>query len=238
MVREKIRRRPEFIEIIYTDEHWRLLDSLRREALSILEIFELNGIKAYVHGSIARGDVWERSDIDVIIPYTIPSYKIDYLIEKSGLSIYSKYIVLATPSSTPKAYIVLDSEERKTISFPLRRFKTREYEFYKFGGLIDYSGLKQNIRVPGVDKRLVFIEPTPRGHIEYPVIGYENIVASKLNISIETVYERIRVLSRRDEVGRTGVYIKQELSQNDTFEEALRELVKKNPLIREEVDRE
>lgn len=238
MVREKIRRKPEFIEVFYTPERWKLLDCLRKDALNIMEVFELNSIKAYVHGSVARGDVWERSDIDIIIPYTIPSYRIEYLLETHGFSIYSKYIVLATPSSTPKAYIVLDSEERRTISFPLRKFKTREYEFYKFGGLIDYTGLKQNKRVPGVDKRLVFIEPTPRGHVEHPVIGYENIVASKLDISIETIYERTRVLSRRDEVGRTGVYVKHEISLNDTFEEALRKLVRKNPLIREEIERE
>ncbi|MEM0380618.1 MAG: nucleotidyltransferase domain-containing protein [Desulfurococcaceae archaeon] len=236
MVREKIRRRPDFIEVIYSEEHWKLFNYLRREALSILEIFESNNVKAFVHGSLARGDVWEKSDIDIIIPYVIPSYKIEYLLESHGLNIYSKYIVLATPSSTPKAYIVLDSEERKTISFPLRDFKTREYEFYKFGGLIDYNDLKQNKRVPGVDKRLVFIEPTQRGHIEHPVIGYENIVASKLGISIETVLERIRVLSRRDEIGRTGVYVKYELSQNDSFEKTLNEIARKNPSIRERID--
>ncbi|MEM1921670.1 MAG: DNA polymerase subunit beta, partial [Desulfurococcaceae archaeon] len=60
--------------------------------------------------------------------------------------------------------------------------------------------------------------------------------ASKLGISIETVLERIRVLSRRDEIGRTGVYVKYELSQNDSFEKTLNEIARKNPSIRERID--
>ncbi len=232
MVREKIVKHPEYREIIYDDNHWKILENLRRDAEKILEILYSSGLKAYVHGSIARGDVWSGSDIDVIIPYTVPSYIVEYALERNSYRIYSKYIVVATPSSTPKAYIVLDESEKRVISFPLYKLKPREYEFYRFGGLLDYSGLKRNLRVPGVDKRLVFIEPTEKGHRESPVIGYESIVASKLGISIETVYERIRVLSRRDEIGRTGVFIKYELSLEESIEEALENIIKNNPLLR------
>ncbi|OYT40690.1 MAG: DNA polymerase subunit beta [Desulfurococcales archaeon ex4484_58] len=237
MVREKIARRPEYREVIYSEKHWRLLWSLREEAVRIIEILRKAGLEACVHGSIARGDVWSKSDIDIIILYTVPSYIVEYTLESHRINIYSKYIVVATPTSTPKAYLVLDEEERKTVSFPLFKLKPREYEFYKFGGLLDYSGLIQKKRVPGVNKKLILIEPTPTGHRESPVMGYESIVASKLNISIETVEERVRVLSRRDEIGRTGVFVKYELSPYETFEEALSKIIRENPLVKRSLQR-
>lgn len=238
MVREKIQRKPEYREIVYDEKHWRILEELRKQAIEILESLNRYGVKGYVHGSVARGDVWEGSDIDVIIPYVIPSYIVELALENNGYNIYAKYLIVATPSSTPKAYIVLDEKEKKVVSFPLYKLKPREYEFYKFGGLIDYNGLKRGERVPGVDKRLVLIEPTPQGHRESPVIGFENIVASKLGISIETVMERVRVLSRRDEIGRTGVFVKYELSPIENFEEVLAKIIKKNPLVREHLSKD
>jgi len=232
MVREKIVKHPEFKEIVYDERRWKILYLLRKEALKILEALATRGIYGIVHGSIARGDVWEGSDIDIFIPYQVPSYLIEYILENHGYRIYCRYIIIATPTSTPKAYIVLDEEERRVVSFPLAKMKPREYEFYKFGGLIDINGLKKNLRVPGVDKRLVFIEPTPKGHREQPVIGWEHFAANKLGISIDTVLERVRVLSRRDEIGRTGVFVKYELSPTESFEEALEKIIRENPLVR------
>ncbi|RLG82597.1 MAG: DNA polymerase subunit beta [Thermoprotei archaeon] len=232
MVREKIRRIPEYKEIIYSKEHWELLRKLRKEAIALLEILYKHGIKAIVHGSIARGDVWKGSDIDVFIPFYVPSYKIEYILELHGYTIKNKYIVVATPSSTPKAYIILDDLEKRTVSFPLAKLQPRELEFYAFGGQLDLEGLKKDLRVPGVDKRLVLIEPTKHGHKESPVIGREEEVARILGISIDTVKERVRVLSRRDEIGRTGVFVKYELDPSESFETALSNIAKKNPWIR------
>ncbi len=232
MVREKIRRIPEFKEIIYSEKQWRILDQLRREAIEILKTLRKAGITAYVHGSIARGDVWEGSDIDAFIPYYIPSYKIEYILEASDYTIKNRYIVVATPSSTPKAYIALDDLEKRVISFPLAKLQTREYEFYRFGGLLDLEGLLNNRRVPGVDKRLVLIEPTERGHRESPVIGYEDRVADLLGIGIDTVLERVRVLSRRDRIGRTGVFVKYVLGPDESFEDALQSIARDNPWVR------
>jgi predicted nucleotidyltransferase len=232
MVREKVLRKPEYREVVYDDKHWELLRMLREEAIRILRILGSRGIRGIVHGSIARGDVWEGSDVDVFIPYTPPPYLVEYVLESVNYRIYSRYIVIATPSSTPKAYIVLDELERRVVSFPLAKLKPKEYEFYKFGGLLDLEGLLKNKRVPGVDKRLVFIEPTRNGHRESPVIGYESIVANKLGISIETVLERVRVLSRRDEIGRTGVFVKYELSPDEDFGSALEKIMRRNPVIR------
>jgi len=157
---------------------------------------------------------------------------VESALELSGLNIHHKLIVQATPSHTPKAYIFLDSEEKEAISFPLARLRPREYEFYKFGGMIGYNELIENIRVAGVSKKLMLIEPIPEGHIESPILGRESEVASKLNISIETVKERVRVLRRRDEKGRTGVYIKKVLGPNENIEEELEKLALEHPMLR------
>jgi predicted nucleotidyltransferase len=232
MVREKVMRRPEYREVIYDEKHWGILRALRNKAIRILKPFYQAGIEAIVHGSIARGDVWEGSDIDIFIPFIVPSYRVEYILESSGYTIYSRYIAIATPSSTPKAYIVLDPEEKIVVSFPLLKPSMRELEFYKFGGLLDLNGLLKDRRVPGVDKRLVLIEPTEKGHRESPVIGREDEVASILGISIDTVLERVRVLTRRDEIGRTDVFVKYELSPDESFEEALIKISERNPLVR------
>ncbi|MEM1600523.1 MAG: DNA polymerase subunit beta, partial [Sulfolobales archaeon] len=80
--------------------------------------------------------------------------------------------------------------------------------------------------VPGVNKQLILIIPTEFGHVEYPVIGYEGYVAKVVGISVETVRERVEVLSRRDRVGRTGVYLKYFLRADEGFDEALSTLMK------------
>ncbi|NPA98137.1 MAG: DNA polymerase subunit beta [Crenarchaeota archaeon] len=232
MPRTKIKRTPEYIEVTYDENHWKTLAKLRKIAINILRGLAKQGINAIVHGSIARGDVHSKSDIDVFIPYVIPSYKVELAIETMGLQPVNKYIVVATPSSTPKAYISLDPDDRIIISFPLAKLSPREYEFYIFGGLLDLRGLEMNRRVPGVDKRLVFIEPTEKGHRESPVIGNENIVAKKLGISVDTVLERVYVLSRRDKHGRTGVFVKYYLGKDESFEEALDRIAKQYPHVR------
>ncbi|WP_369406419.1 hypothetical protein [Aeropyrum camini] len=86
--------------------------------------------------------------------------------------------------------------------------------------------------MPGVTKRLVLILPTPRGHIEEPVVGNEGRVAEVLGISLETVRERVRVLTRRRELGRTGVYLKVEPRPGEPLEETVRRLSASNPFFR------
>ena len=87
-------------------------------------------------------------------------------------------------------------------------------------------------RVPGVDKRLMLIEPTAHGHEESSILGHEENVARKLRISSDTVFNRTRVLLRRDQVGRTGLFLERELSNEETFESVLRELSDEKPEIR------
>ncbi len=228
--KHKVSRKPEFKEVIYSDREWKLLRKLRRKALEVMEVLVRCGLKPITHGSIARGDVDEGSDVDVVIPYVVQPFLITLCIENSGLNMFKKYIVKATPTSTPKAYIELDPEGKVTISFPITHLSTREWEFYRFGGLVTYDDLINNIRVPGVNKSLILIIPTDRGHKELPVIGYEDYVARVVGVSIETVQERIKVLTRRDEHGRTGVFLNYVLLGDESFEEAINKLIESGKL--------
>jgi hypothetical protein len=88
------------------------------------------------------------------------------------------------------------------------------------------------MRTPGVDKRLVLIEPTEKGHVESPIIGREAEVSKLLNINLRTVQERVQVLTRRGRVGRTGVFFHRTLAPGESFEEVLREIARKNPAFK------
>ena len=232
MVKEKISRMSEEKRIFYSEKQWKIFWEKRRKAGTIIEALQENGLEAYVHGSIARGDVHSKSDVDIIILNQSPSYKIEVSLYRHDLHIYSKMIVQATPTHTPKVYYILDPSEELIVSFPIAKLMPREQEFYKFSGMIGYKELLDGKRVPGVNKRLELIIPIDKGHIVKPVIGNESIAARLLDISVETVMERVRVLTRRDEVGRTGVYIKTVLRPEDSVESAVRELMKKNPYIK------
>jgi hypothetical protein len=49
---------------------------------------------------------------------------------------------------------------------------------------------------------------------------------------VEVVEERIRVLERRREVGRTGVFLSETVPPDENFESVLREIAKKNPGVK------
>lgn len=224
--RHKVLRVPEFKEVRYSVDRWGLLSRLRAEALKIMGVLIKCGFKPITHGSIARGDVSEGSDVDIVIPYNVQPYEVELCLDVNGIAPSSKYVVQATPTSTPKAYVELDPSGLRTISFPLLHLTPREYEFYRFGGLLSYEELVRGLRVPGVSKQLLLIEPTDYGHRELPVVGYEDYVAKVIGVSLETVLERVKALSKRDVIGRTGVYLKYVLRVDEVFEEAVRTLIK------------
>jgi len=223
-------KRLEHREIVYDAEHWTLLEKYRQKSMTIMEALEKAHLETIVHGSIARGDVTKKSDIDIFIQYPSSSFAVETTLEKGGISTNRRVIIQATPTYTVKAYIELD--ETTSVSFPLARTRKVEREFYKFGGEATLKDLEHGSRASGVDKRLMLIEPTNEGHRESSVIRREEEVAKLLGISIETVFDRVRTLTRRDEVGRTGVFLKKELSENETFEMAVRRLAHKNPAVR------
>jgi len=227
---KKLSKRPETLEIIYSNKRWNLLHQLRKKAIEIMEPLDKSNLEPIVHGSIARGDISPKSDIDIFIPKQASSFTIQSALEKANITPTRLYVVQATPNYAMKAHIGID--EGTTVSFPLMKLRTVEREFYKFGGEINLHDLQKDRRVAGVDKRLMLIEPTEEGHVESTIIGREEHVAHVLGVSVETVLDRVHALLRRDEVGRTGVFMKQELPEGKTFEMFLEELAKKKPAVR------
>jgi len=227
---EKPERRLEYRELIYDVERWNLLEEFRQKSEQIMEALEIFHLESVVHGSIARGDVNKKSDIDVFIVTQPSSFLVETALEKAGISINRRLIVQATPTYAMKAYIEID--ENTSVTFPLMKMRKVEREFYKFSGEATLKDLREGLRVCGVDKRLMMIEPTREGHGESTIIGREEQAAKLLGISVETVLNRVHALLRRDEVGRTGVFIEKELSTSETFEMALKRLADQNPAVR------
>jgi len=217
------------VEIEYSEEHWNILRHKRKISLDLLYRLKNNGLIGYVYGSVARGDVRKDSDIDIIV--FNPN-----IIELDLIDFDHKFIIQATPFSTPKAYISLDPEESEVISFPLSRLKRDEEEFYRFGGMLDYYGIEKNLRVAGINKKMEIIIPTEKGHNEILLKGNEDLASKTLKISISTILEREKLLTKRVEKGRTGVFLRYDLSKDESFESSIRILYKKNKFFRRMID--
>jgi predicted nucleotidyltransferase len=216
--------------VIYSSQCWQQLDILRKKAVSVMVALEAFHLQSVVHGSVARGDVNEGSDVDVFIPEIQNSFLVETALDKAKITVNSRLIVQATPTYSMKAHIEID--EFTTVSFPLMNMRRVEREFYRFGGEVNLNQLKANMRVAGVDKRLMLIEPTVKGHVESGIVGREELVAGVLGVSAETVSDRVRALLKRDYVGRTGVFVKKELASDETFELALKKLSEANAAVR------
>lgn len=223
-------KRADQVDVVYSEKRWRLLDELRNKSIEIMEPLEKASLNCIVHGSIARGDVSAKSDIDVFISNPPSSFLIESALERAGFSISRRTLVQATPSYAAKGYIELDSQ--RVVSLPLMRLRRVERDFYRFGGEATLETLRDSQRVIGVDKRLMLIEPTTRGHIESSIVGREETVAKLLDVSVETVLDRVHALLRRDAIGRTGVFIQRELGFEETFEMALKQIAERNPAVR------
>jgi hypothetical protein len=218
------------LEVTYDARRWDLLRRLREKAMQITEALERTHLESIVHGSLARGDVNAKSDIDIFVPCNASSFNVEMALEKAGIRANKRQVIQATPTYAMKAYIQVD--ENSGVSFPLMNMRKVEREFYKFGGEATLEILRNNLRVAGVDKRLMLIVPTGKGHKENTIIGQEEHAAKLLKISVETVLDRVHTLMRRDRIGRTGVFINMELAEDETFEMALKRLADQNPAVR------
>ncbi len=223
-------RRDECVGVFYDRDRWNLFRGLRSNTIQTMEILHKFHLRSIVHGSIARGDVSETSDIDLFLPDPPSSFMIETALERSGVQISRRMVVQATPLYAVKGHLEIDKQ--RCITFPMVKLHPVEKDFYKFGGEASLSMLKKDIRVPGVDKRLMLIEPTLEGHVESTIVGREEAVANLLGLSLNTVLDRVHALLRRDEVGRTGVFIERELSPDETFELVLKKLADQNPAVR------
>jgi predicted nucleotidyltransferase len=220
----------EYREVTYGSARWAKLNELREMAKPVMTALAFSHLNAVIHGSLARGDVKEGSDVDIFIAGVQNSFVVETAIEKARIRINSRFLVQATPNYAMKAHIEIN--EAVSVSFPLMDMRRVEREFYRYGGEADLGQLQANVRVAGVDKRLMLIEPTLTGHVESSIMGREEYVAKLLGISAETVLDRVHALTRRDTVGRTGVFVKRELAPEETFEGSLKRLVEANPAVR------
>ncbi|HMF33769.1 MAG TPA: nucleotidyltransferase domain-containing protein, partial [Candidatus Lokiarchaeia archaeon] len=184
MVREKVASEAEFEEIQYDAAHWEILREKRERAKIILA--EIQSLSPHVFGSVARGDVTNHSDIDILITFQISEFQLLPILEKLDAPVEKREIVQATPLSAFKAVVTFSTE--LSLTFPLVPFYPREQDFFKFGGSIDLAGLEQDNRIPGINKKLMLVEPTPGGHTETRVTR-ENAshAARELDITVETI---------------------------------------------------
>ncbi len=220
----------DYREVVYGSERWALLKRLREKAAVLMSALDSFHLPSVVHGSIARGDVKAGSDIDVFIANVQNSFIVETALEKAGIHINNRLVVQATPTYAMKAHIEIDEEA--TVSFPLMDMRKVEREFYRFGGEINLAQLRDDVRVLGVDKRLMLIEPTLAGHTESSVVDREEAAARALGVSVETVLDRVHALQKRDNVGRTGVFVKRELPPHETIELALKRISDANAAVR------
>jgi len=231
----KPEKRQDSFEVVYNSERWALFSQFRQKARHLLDVLQKGHIDAFVHGSVARGDVQWKSDVDAFIPDAPSSFRVETVLEQAKISAVARRVVQATPVYAMKGYIEID--ESTTVSFPLMPLRRVEREFYKFSGKVSLGQIEGGARVLGVDKRLMFIQPTERGHSESGIVGREEEVAKSLGVAVETVLDRVRALMKRDEVGRTGVFLKRELNSGETFEMALNRLAAENPAVRRRLKR-
>ncbi len=213
-------------KIVYDQNQWDLLFSIRKRAVSVME--KIADFQPILYGSVVRGDVHKASDIDFFIEQMPETYLLEMALE--GIGIKERTIVQATPWHLGKGAITLFTGE--TITFPITESKRREIEFYYFGGAIELDDLIAGKRMPGVDKRLILIRPLEDGHMEEEITSREAEVSKVLNVSIDIVRERIQVLSRRDKIGRTGVYLNRALMHDESFEQVLKEICDKDSNVR------
>jgi len=225
--------RDHFNTVKYSENRLKLLQQKRERSKSLLEMFVKEGLNPFIFGSIARGDVHNDSDIDIVLLQSIAPYQIEIILDKNGFNNYFREIIMATPADTLKLYIYLN--ELESITVPLSKFNKKSREFYDFGGKINLNHIKNNIRVPGIDKRLVLIQPISDGHEEYSIIGNEHLAAKQLNVSIDLINERKRVLLKREKFGKTGVFLKRSISIRETTELVLKKLANKNSIVRKKL---
>ena len=216
----------------YSEEDWRRLERKRRLAVEIMRALAPLRVEVIVHGSVARGDVKDTSDVDVVVVNPVPPDLVELALARAGLPAVDRLIIQATPHNTPKVYFILDPMEERVVSVPLAELSEREREFYRFGGELGLPGLLEGRRVPGVNKQLILIIPTESGHAEIAVEGNESQVASILGVSLETVEERKYVLTRRQQHGRTGVFVKEQVPPGVSVSEVVGRLARENPHFR------
>jgi predicted nucleotidyltransferase len=221
-------------KVVYDERRWRTLREKRSVAERVLSALHEAGVTdAFVYGSVARGDVRQESDVDAFIPHPVNPEVLQARIEELLGGWKRRVVVQATPTYAVKGYIYLD--DLTSISFPLVEMMPSELLFYDVAGKVDLEGVRKGVRVPGMNKSLVAIIPVDDGHLEYPVELDVEKAARLMGVSPDALRERVRVLKRRREHGRTGLYREIELSTEETFSSVLKRLLDTNPFLKRRV---
>lgn len=232
-MRRKTAEMGERSEVVYDSGRWETLHLLRTRAGAVLEALKAQALDGVVFGSVARGDVRPSSDVDIFVPAVASSMSVMLALDR--FTVLGTAITRATPRALIKAIVEL--EDDTSVAFPLIPPREVELEFYRFGGAVDLKGVDAGLRAPGVDKRLMMIEPTPAGHVETPLSDLApGVVARKVGVSQQIVEERMRVLERRADVGRTGVYLHRQLAPDENVEQVLAGLIAEDPALRRRID--
>ena len=74
-------------EVIYSSERWAFLREYREKAIQIIDALESFRLQTLTHGSIARGDVNKKSDIDIFIPEPQSSFLVETALEKAEIPV-------------------------------------------------------------------------------------------------------------------------------------------------------
>lgn len=193
---------------------------------------EKHGFYSIVYGSVARGDVKPSSDLDVFVPEVVPLQLLEYAVSLFT-PVVKRVLVQATPYYAAKAYLYLN--ERDTVSAPMVPLNREEQGFYTLAGSLTLEELRKGIRKPGIDKNLNLITPTSKGHVEKPLRENFEEAVKTLGVSPDILSSRIRVLLKRREKGRTGVFQSIELEKDMAFETAFQKLLAKSPALRKRV---
>jgi uncharacterized protein len=235
MPRMKIDYTPDETEVVYNEEHWNLLRDKREKALEVCDPLNEKGIPLIIFGSTARGDVKPNSDLDIFINANLPPFQIELALESGDLQIIGKEIVQATPSDVVKGHIYLSDDV--SITLFLSSATNAHFEFYKFGGAINFKEFEQGKRAPGVNKSLDIIIPTEKGHKKMSLLGNEKLACEIIGISPKIIEIRKRVLMKRDQIGRTGIFLKETIGPNDSFGETLQKLNDSNAFVRRKLNK-
>ncbi|MEM1645060.1 MAG: nucleotidyltransferase domain-containing protein [Ignisphaera sp.] len=223
------------VEVIYTQEHWYVLEEKRAKGLKIVTTLNKCGLfVAIVHGSVARGDITRNSDVDVALLHPYSTSLVKLCLEENGFKVYDVKIVQPTPKHTPKVYIYLDPSEER-VSLPLAELDPIEIEYYKFSGFVTKEDILAGKRVRGVNKKLKLVIPTEKGHIEIPVIGNEGYVGRLLGVSIDVVKDRVEALTKRIEEGHSGLFIEVSVPMVEEIEYFIEKLCRENSAFRRAV---
>lgn len=226
MARERIVTHRDPTNVRYARERFALLAAKRGRSRPFLDALPEGSL---LFGSLARGDVREASDIDIEVPEGVLSFTVEVALSKLDDPWVGRTLVAATPNAVVKA---LWQFGEVTVSLPLTPPSPLEEAFARFGGAIDRRGVADGLRVPGVDKRLLLIEPTADGHLEQSVCDRVLETARVLGVDADVVRGRVRVLRRRSKTGRTGVYLTEPLDDGESPEEALERLKDGDPAVR------